>query len=47
VVAQPRDFAELAVLAKGNWIVVHANNLVRRCRNTMAGSGRLYRVRPL
>jgi hypothetical protein len=47
MVAQPRDVAELAMLAKRNWIVVHASNLVRPARNAMAGSGRLYPVRSL
>jgi hypothetical protein len=44
MIAQPRDVAELAMLAKRNFIWVHAKHLVWPVRNAMARRGRLYPI---
>jgi hypothetical protein len=39
MIAQPRDFAELAMLAKGDFILGHAINLGRPVANAMGRAG--------
>ena len=35
VIAQPRDVAELTMLAKGNSVILHSHNMARRVRKTI------------